>query len=110
VVPDQQVLDGRERLDALSKAPDKVFRFKTRSLAGDCLHEAEQILEAMVGLTHEEANLLLVSFSLGHILGHANKQALSIRLSSQGERQQSSKGARDLLWDHRSPPPHPPEA
>src|SRR5260370_29269429 len=78
-------------MDAISKAHDKYVRFKSRSLAGDCLHEAEKILDAMDGLTHEEAKLLLVSFSLGHILGHANKQALSIRLSSQGRGNKAPK-------------------
>ncbi len=41
LVPDQQVLIGRERLNPLSEVPNKVFRSTSRGLAGDCLHETE---------------------------------------------------------------------
>jgi hypothetical protein len=36
LVPDQQVLIGCERPDALIKAPDKVFRLPRRGLAPAC--------------------------------------------------------------------------
>jgi hypothetical protein len=68
LVPDQQILIGRERLNALGEAPDKVFGVTSRGLAGDCLHKAEHVLGAMIDLTHQKMNLLLVSFPLGDIL------------------------------------------
>jgi hypothetical protein len=52
LVPDQQVLIGRKRLDALSEALDKIFRLTSRGLAGDCLHETEHVPGAMTDLTH----------------------------------------------------------
>src|SRR6266478_8328149 len=81
LVPDQQVLIGRKRLDALSEALDKIFRRTSRGLAGDCLHETEHVPGPMTDLTHEKVNLLLVSFLVCHILSNANKQTSSIRLS-----------------------------
>src|SRR5262249_47611483 len=44
LVPDQQVLIGRKRLDAVSEALDKIFRLTSRGLAGDCLHETKHVL------------------------------------------------------------------
>src|SRR5712671_7390589 len=58
LVADQKVLIGCERLDALSKAPDKVFRLTGRGLAGDGLHETEHVLGAMADLAHQKTNLL----------------------------------------------------
>ncbi len=84
LIPDQQVQIGRERLDALSEPPKKIFRLTSRRLAGDCLHEAEHVLRAMTDLAHQKLNLFLVSSSLGDVLGHANEKASSIRLGSQG--------------------------
>jgi hypothetical protein len=52
LVPDQQVLIGRERLNALSEALDKILRLTSRGLAGDCLHDTEHVLGAMTDLTH----------------------------------------------------------
>jgi len=52
LVPDQQVLIGRERLNPLSEVPNKVFRSTSRGLAGDCLHETEHVLGAMIDLAH----------------------------------------------------------
>src|SRR5712672_947984 len=80
LVADQKVLIGCERLDALSKAPDKVLRLTGRGLAGDCLHETEHVLGAMADLAHQKMNLLLVSSLLGRIVGHGNEQTSSIRL------------------------------
>jgi hypothetical protein len=77
-VPNQEVLVGSESLDALRESPDKIIGFARRSLAGDCLHETEHVLGAMVGLTHQKMNLFLVRFPLGGILSHAEKQAPAI--------------------------------
>src|SRR5258706_13574091 len=80
---DQQVLIGGKCLDALSEALDKIFRVTSRGLAGDCLHETEHILGAMIDLSHQKVNLLLMSFLVGHILSNAKKQTSSIRLRCQ---------------------------
>jgi hypothetical protein len=77
-------LIGCERPDALIKAPNKVFRLPCRGLSGDRLHETEHVLGAMIDLAHQKENLVLVSFPIGHIVRHGNKQASSIRLGSQG--------------------------
>ena len=86
LIPDQQVLIGCKCLDAFSEALDKIFRITSRGLAGDCLHETEHILGAMIDLAHQKAYLLLVSFLVGHILGNASKQTSSIKLGHQGRR------------------------
>jgi hypothetical protein len=54
LVSDQQVLIGRKRMDALSEAPDKVFRLTSGGLAGDCLHEREHVLGAVIDFTHQK--------------------------------------------------------
>ena len=82
-VPDQQVLIGGKRPDTLNEASDKVLRLASCGLAGDCLYQTEHVLGAMIDLTRQQVNLLVVSFPLGHILGHADKQTSSIRLGSQ---------------------------
>jgi hypothetical protein len=38
----------------------------------------------VIDLAHQKVNLLLVSFPLGHVLGHAKKQPSSIGLGSEG--------------------------
>jgi hypothetical protein len=61
LVPTQQVLVSRECLDAISESPDEgfritsdeVFKIAGRGLAGDDLHEAEQVLHSMIGLAHQ---------------------------------------------------------
>src|SRR5262249_24958470 len=60
LVPDRQVLIGRKCLDAVSEALDKTFRVTRRGLASDCMHESEHVLGAMIDLTHQKLNLLLV--------------------------------------------------
>jgi hypothetical protein len=52
-----------------SEAPDKFFRLASHALAGDCLHDTKYVLGAMIGLTHQKANLLA-------IVTYANKLAL----------------------------------
>src|SRR5579871_1597792 len=42
-------------------------------MAGDCLHETEHVLGAMVGLTHEKIDLLLSTFARGNVLHHADE-------------------------------------
>jgi hypothetical protein len=54
----------------LSEAPNKVFRMTSRGLAGSYLYQAKQVLDAMVGLTHQKVNLLLGMFARGNILNH----------------------------------------
>jgi hypothetical protein len=53
-VADQHVLIGSERLDALSKAPDEIFRLTSRGLTGYCLHETKHVLGAMIDLAHKQ--------------------------------------------------------
>src|SRR5260370_35617133 len=48
LVPDEQVLIGCERPDALIKAPDKAFSLRCRGLAGDCRPEREQVLDPLL--------------------------------------------------------------
>jgi hypothetical protein len=50
LVPDQQILVGRERSDAIAKDGEAVGR----SLADNCLHEAEDIHDPMIGLSHQK--------------------------------------------------------
>jgi hypothetical protein len=73
LVPTQQVLVGCERLDALSESSNKVLRTANRGLSSDGLYEAEQILDTMVCLPHQQLNVLFMSFPLGQILHHGNK-------------------------------------
>src|SRR5258707_4692645 len=53
-VPDQQVLIGRKRLDALGEALDEIFGVPAGGLVGDRVHDAEHVLCAMIDLAHEE--------------------------------------------------------
>ena len=85
LVPGQQILIGRKRLDAIGEALDKIFRLTSRGLAGDCKNETEHILGAMIDLTHQKLDVLLVSFPLGQILGDGDKDAAPIRLSPRGD-------------------------
>src|SRR5258708_10293912 len=83
-VSDEQILIGRKRVDAIGEALDEIFK-----ILGDCLvsnrdDDAEHVFGAMIDLTHKKLDMLLVSFLLGHILGHANKQAPPVRLGSEG--------------------------
>ncbi len=73
LVPTQQVLVGGERLDALRESPDKALNIASRGLAGDCLHETEQVLDAMVGLTHQKMKLLLGTLARGNVLNHSHE-------------------------------------
>ena len=58
LVVDQQVVIGRERLDPLREAFHEVFGIASRRLAGDGLHDAEQILGAMADLAEQQAQAL----------------------------------------------------
>jgi hypothetical protein len=58
LVLDQQIMIGCERLDAFSETPDKVFRFTRSRLTGDCLHQTEHVLGAMISLMHQKLNVL----------------------------------------------------
>ena len=49
---------------------DKVIGFTSGDLAGDCLHETEHVLGAMVGLSHQKLKLLLGTSSFGNVLNH----------------------------------------
>src|SRR5262249_35243581 len=53
--------------------PDKVFRLTSHGLAGDCLYQTEHVLGAMIDLTHQKLDLLLMRFSHRNILNHEDK-------------------------------------
>src|SRR5215472_19041060 len=58
-VPDEQVLTGRKRLDALGEALDEIFGIFGGGLTSDRVHDAEHVLGAMIDLAHEEMHLFL---------------------------------------------------
>jgi hypothetical protein len=55
----------------------------------------------VIDLTHQKVNLLLVSLSLGHVLGHAKKQSSSIRLGSQCRANKAPKAIRAVFGADR---------
>src|SRR5262249_17975230 len=67
LVTNQQVLIGRERLEALGEAADEVFALTGCGLASNCLHETEHVLGAMIGFAHQKMNLLLSTFARGDV-------------------------------------------
>jgi hypothetical protein len=80
LAPTQQVLVRRECLDVLTESPDKVFRITSdkvlritnRGLAGNDAREAEQILDSVIGLTHQKMNPLFGLFLCGNVLKATN--------------------------------------
>jgi hypothetical protein len=52
-----------------------VLRFPGRRLADNRLHETQNILDAVMGFTHQQVNPLLISSLIGYILGYANEEA-----------------------------------
>ena len=55
---DQQALGGRECPDALGEN-SKAMGFSSRSLMGDCQHDAKDVFHPMTSLAHQKMNLLL---------------------------------------------------
>src|SRR5499427_395675 len=53
-VPDEQVLIGRKRLDALGEALDEIFGVFCGGLVRDRVDDTEHVLGAMIDLAHEE--------------------------------------------------------
>jgi hypothetical protein len=85
LVFDQKVLIGRERLDTLTEALNKILRsFLGRGLAGDGLHETENVLGAVTGFTHQQVDPLLMSSAIGDVLGHDNKKNVTRLAGLQG--------------------------
>jgi hypothetical protein len=56
---------GCERLDALGEALDEILRRSGGGLVSDSVHDAENVLSAMIDLAHEELQLFLVRLALG---------------------------------------------
>src|SRR5262252_6176336 len=70
-VPDEQVLIGRKRLDALGEALDEIFGVFGGGLVSDRVDDAEHVLGAMIDLAHEEMLLLLALLAFGDVLNGA---------------------------------------
>src|SRR5215831_207443 len=71
--PDQKVLIGGDRLNAIGESVDELFRVRASGLSGNGLDKTEEVLAAMIHLTQQEANLLLGMLALGNVLYHSNK-------------------------------------
>src|SRR5262245_17320343 len=72
--PDQKVLIGRDRPDAIGEPVDELLlSVRDRGLAGNDLDKSKEVLAAMIHLTQQEANLFLGTLALGNILYHGDK-------------------------------------
>src|SRR5262249_24304335 len=58
-VADEQVLIGRERLDALGETLDEILGIAGDSLVSDRVDDAEHVLGAMIDFAHEEVLFFL---------------------------------------------------
>src|SRR5215467_4081791 len=54
LVPNEEFLIGRQRLDAFGEPFNEIFGISCGGLASDCLYDAEDVLGAMIDLAHEE--------------------------------------------------------
>src|SRR5579883_3515804 len=72
LVADKQVLIGRERLDPLREAPDKVLRILRCRLMRDRLHDAQHVFGAMIDLAHEQVHLLLALLAFSYVRDRAD--------------------------------------
>jgi hypothetical protein len=72
-VPDEEVLIGCKRLDAIRETFDEIFRGSGGGLASDCVHDTEHVLGAMIDLAHEEVLPFLALLSLVDVLDGADE-------------------------------------
>src|SRR5271165_5778430 len=77
LVFDQQILARSERLNPLSEALNEVIGSCRNGLPGNGIDKGEHVFGAVVNLTHEQADLLLVAFTLGDVSYNAGKMAFA---------------------------------
>jgi hypothetical protein len=72
-VPNEEVLIGCKRLDALGKSLDEMFGSPGRRLVSDRVHDAEHVLRTMIDLAHQEVVPFQALLAFGNLLDGADK-------------------------------------
>jgi hypothetical protein len=70
--PDEEILIGCKRPNALGEAPDVILGTSSDGLVSDSIHDAEHVPGAMVDLAHEEVLLLLTQLAFRNVVSGTN--------------------------------------